>query len=83
MSRLDFEDELNLEDSLTLVEREDVMEQLTRSLAVSRVNDPNLELVRELIIPAGSRLAPLTLQSSDSLLSPLGSHLRSNSTRVC
>jgi hypothetical protein len=29
-------------------------------------------------IPAGSRLAPLTLESSNALLPPLGSHLRSD-----
>ena len=27
-------------------------------------------------IPSGSRLSPLTLETSDALLPPLGSHLR-------
>ena len=32
-------------------------------------------------VPASSRLAPLTLESSNALLPPLSSHLRSDLTR--
>jgi len=60
------------------------MEQLTRLLAVGEIshlsNGTSLSIED---IPACARLSPLTLESSNSLLSPLGSHLRSNSTMSC
>ena len=59
------------------------MEQSTRLLAVEGVSKGRSKLDHFRLgdpLPAGARLSPLTLESSDSLLSPLGSHLRSNWT---
>jgi hypothetical protein len=57
------------------------MERLTRLLAAEGVSGLIFETHPSIEdIPAGSRLSPLTLESSNSLLSPLSSHLRSNST---
>ena len=56
------------------------MEQYSSLLAV-RIDILAIEgkaiLMRALSIPASSRLAPLTLESSNALLPPLCSHLRS------
>lgn len=60
------------------------MERLTRLLAVEEVSGLLGETVSCIEdIPACSRLTSLTLESTDSLLSPLGSHLRSNLTASC
>lgn len=57
------------------------MEQLTRLLAVRVVSGLTFEAVLLIEdIPACSSLSSLLLESANSLLSPLGSHLRSNST---
>lgn len=56
------------------------MEQVTRLLAVSSISDDSFDTAAS-NVPAGPRLPPLTLEASNSLLSPLGSHLRTNWTR--
>jgi hypothetical protein len=56
------------------------MEQYANLLAVRIITlatESVVELMRAQGIPAGSRLAPLTLKSSNALLPPLSSHLRS------
>jgi hypothetical protein len=56
------------------------MEQYADLLAVRIIilaAESAVELMRAQGVPAGSRLAPLTLESSNALLPPLSSHLRS------
>ena len=56
--------------------REDtVVKQSSCLLAIAVVSYAHLN--EWYCLRSGSRLAPLSLESSDSLLSPLGSHLRS------
>ena len=57
------------------------MEQCANLLAVERWGsavDEKFKLIGARGLPAGSRLAPLTLESSNALLPPLGSHLHSS-----
>ena len=61
---------------MTVVESVTEMKQSSRLLAVATVSRAQLQ-TRFSDLRSGSRLAPLSLESSDSLLSPLGSHLRS------
>jgi hypothetical protein len=59
------------------------MERLTRLLAAKGVSGllfGSVPLIED--IPACSSLPSLLLESANSLLSPLGSHLRSNSTAM-
>jgi hypothetical protein len=56
------------------------MEQYANLLAVRiriSATPGKIELVNAKGVPAGSRLAPLTLESSNALLPPLSSHLHS------